>query len=546
MPARLTVKNLHTGEEFEYELTLPETRIGRVRDFNDLVLEDERVSRRHAVLRQSGLLHILIDLDSANGTLVNNEYVKDHTLSDGDEISISDYSLLYDHDVTPSVQFDNRRLGSTIMMRSLDDLIPMMPAIDRSLAASLSAPKALLDDLEALRKRAETLGHLYELNTVLNSVFSLRDIFKKVNEIIFDLTPADRFFVLLRNAPDQELSPFMAEFRYMNQGDAISRTVVERVQTEKIALVSTDAQSDQRLAGAKSLIVQNVHSVMCAPLVIDGAVNGVIYADCHDPLKEFSSDDLDLLNAVAAAASMAFDNATKHDQLLKEALARATYGRFMPPHVVDQILSSPGSLSLGGVNQVVTTLFSDVRGFTSLAESLPPETVVEILNEYFASAAPLVFKHGGILDKFIGDGLMALFGVPYEQSDSAARAVQAAAALQQEMIKLNEKLKTKGLPEITIGIGINTGNVVVGYIGSEQRTDYTAIGDAVNLAARLEKRAAPWQILISSPTHLACGDHFKIKPFGQIQVKGKAEPVEVYEVLWRGDENPDLDLPPTS
>jgi hypothetical protein len=301
MPARLTVKDLHTGEEFEYELTRPETRIGRVHDFNDLVLEDERVSRRHAVLRQKGLSHVLIDLDSANGTLVNDEAVKDHTLADGDVISISDYSLVYDHNVVPSVQYDDRRLGATVMMRSLDDLIPMMPALDRS-AASLSAPKSLLDNLEALRKRAETLGHLYELNKVLNSVFSLRDIFKKVNEIIFDLTPADRFFVLLKSAPDQELSPFLAEFRYINQGDAISRTVVEQVRTQKIALVSTDAQSDQRLAGAQSLIIQNVHSVMCAPLVIEGSVNGVVYADCHDPLKEFTSEDLDLLNAVAAAA----------------------------------------------------------------------------------------------------------------------------------------------------------------------------------------------------------------------------------------------------
>ena len=181
-----------------------------------------------------------------------------------------------------------------------------------------------------------------------------------------------------------------------------------------------------------------------------------------------------------------------------------------------------------------------------MSECLPPETVVEILNEYFGSAAPLVFTHGGILDKFIGDGLMALFGVPYEQGDSASRAVRAAAALQREVIKLNQKLKSRGLPEIAIGIGINTGNVVVGYIGSEQRTDYTAIGDPVNLAARLEKRAAPGQILISSTTLQATGDEFKIKPFGQIQVKGKAEPVDVYEVLWSEDESVDSEGPPTS
>src|SRR5262245_62606475 len=109
MPARFVVKDLRTGDEFEYELTLPETRIGRVREFNDLVLEDERVSRRHAIVRQKGLAHVVIDLDSANGTLVNNDYIKDHALAVGDVISINGYKISYDHNMTPSVQYDNRR-----------------------------------------------------------------------------------------------------------------------------------------------------------------------------------------------------------------------------------------------------------------------------------------------------------------------------------------------------------------------------------------------------------------------------------------------------
>jgi adenylate cyclase len=159
-----------------------------------------------------------------------------------------------------------------------------------------------------------------------------------------------------------------------------------------------------------------------------------------------------------------------HEQLLKEALARAAYGRFMPRHVVDEILANPNSLSLGGNNQPVTMLFSDVRGFTSMSGGLPPETVVQLLNRYFAEMTPIVFQHQGLLDKYMGDGLMALFGVPYEIPEAAVNAVSAAVSMQHRLSQLNLEFEERGLLEIEIGIGINTGIVTVGYIGSEQRT----------------------------------------------------------------------------
>ncbi|MGH9825501.1 MAG: adenylate/guanylate cyclase domain-containing protein, partial [Blastocatellia bacterium] len=314
---------------------------------------------------------------------------------------------------------------------------------------------------------------------------------------------------------------------------SISKTVLDRVLTERVTLLSTDAQEDERLALARSLIIQQVHSVMCAPLLVKEETAGVIYVDCRDPLKTFSSDDLDLLNALAAATSMAIDNASTHDQLVREALARAAYSRFMPRHVVNELLTHPDSISLGGTNQIVTMLFSDIRGFTSMSEGLSPETVVQILNKYFAEMTPLVFAHKGMLDKYIGDGLMALFGVPYQSDDAAGSAVQAAIAMERAMAKLNQELKLAGLPDIAIGIGVNTGNVTVGYIGSEQRTDYTAIGDSVNLAARLEKQAGPGQILISRSTFEALKEPVPTRLFGEIKVKGKKESVQVYEVLWQ-------------
>ncbi|HYL97361.1 MAG TPA: adenylate/guanylate cyclase domain-containing protein, partial [Blastocatellia bacterium] len=240
--------------------------------------------------------------------------------------------------------------------------------------------------------------------------------------------------------------------------------------------------------------------------------------------------------------SMAIDNASTHDQLVREALARAAYSRFMPRHVVNEILTHPDSISLGGTNQIVTMLFSDIRGFTSMSEGLSPETVVLLLNKYFAEMTPIVFTYQGMLDKYIGDGLMALFGVPYQSDNPAGRAVQAAIAMQTAMAKLNQDLSQAGLPDIAIGIGINTGNVTVGYIGSDQRTDYTAIGDAVNLAARLEKQAGPGQILISRSTFEVLKESVPTKLFGEIKVKGKKESVQVYEVLWQ-DKNETGALP---
>jgi adenylate cyclase len=263
---------------------------------------------------------------------------------------------------------------------------------------------------------------------------------------------------------------------------------------------------------------------------------GVIYVDCLEPQAMFSADDVDLLNALAVATSMAVDSVMTHDQLVKEALARAAYGRFVPRHVVDEILANPNAVSLGGTNQRVTALFSDIRRFTAIAEGLPPEQVVQLLNRFFANMTPIVFGHQGLLDKYMGDGLMALFGVPYEDQDAATNAASAAICMQLRVLELNEDLKREGLPEIEIGIGINTGTVTVGYIGSDQRTDYTAIGDAVNLAARLENQAESRQILISRSTLEAIAGQFKTRSFGALTVRGKKEPVQVYEILWNEED----------
>jgi adenylate cyclase len=542
MSSKLVIKDTKTDRSFEFDLAGERTRIGRAADRNDLVLDDGQISREHAVLKKMRNSVMLVDLNSANGTFINDQRIKESILTNGDTFSIGKYVIEYRaQEGALSISYHDQKISETVMLKTPGEIAAVVPQLDNSsLLSSLSLAdpnsRAILAYIETLRKKADTLSRLYELNQMLGSDFSLEAIFKKVSEMVFRLTTADRFLVLLKDADTGLISTAAAEFRDPGKSGeeiAISRTVVDRVISERVSLLSFDTQSDERLAQAKSILLQNIHSVMCAPLVGKTGALGAIYVDCQERAKILREDDLELLNAVAAEASIAVDNAITHKRLVREELARAKYRRFMPPHVVDEILANPNTLNLGGTNSSVTALFSDIRNFTTMAETLMPQEVVQILNEYFSDMTPIIFEHFGLLDKYMGDGLMALFGVPYPCEDAAANAVSAAIAMQRRMETVNKELKAIGLSEIAIGIGINTGMVTVGYIGSEERTDYTAIGDPINTAARLEKQAQGWQIIISGATREALGNRFPINPYGNILVKGRKEPVQIYEVLWR-------------
>ena len=542
-PAKLYVTDCDTGTTTEYELTDRDTRIGRAITRNDVVLDDGQVSREHAVLKPVGKAYLIVDLNSANGIYLNGERVKEALLKGGDIVTISKYSIRYEEAITTlSIKYDNQAMGNTVLLRSVGQIVSSpLPELDKTSLSSIDmSSQTLLDDIVALRKKAETLSRIYELNEMLRTVFSLEDIFKKISEVLFRLTIADRFFVLLRESPDAPLTPMAAEYRDQTKTGpqeevSLSQTVLDRVISERMSLLTFDTLADDRFRMAKSIIMQKVRSVMCAPLLGKDGILGVMYLDSRQIMQTFSEDDLDLLNALAAETSIAVDNAITHKQLVREALARAKFGRFMPPFIVDKILANPEEISMGGSNHVVTILFSDIRGFTSMAENLPPETVVKILNGYFADMTPIIFGHNGLLDKYIGDGLMALFGVPSNIETAPLDAVAAAIDMMRRMKFVNQDLKDAGLSEIAIGIGINTGTVTVGYIGSEERTDYTAIGDAVNLAARLEKEAQAGQVIISHSTFEAIAGRFPTKPSGQgeVMVKGKKESVRIYEVLWQ-------------
>lgn len=218
-------------------------------------------------------------------------------------------------------------------------------------------------------------------------------------------------------------------------------------------------------------------------------------------------------------------------EMLERRRVTDVFGRYVAPQVVDEILKSgEEGLKLGGTRRELTVMFVDIRGFTPLSEKAEPEEVVEILNEYLNLTANCIFEYGGTLDKFIGDATMAIYNAPLILKDHALKAVQTAWAMKEGSVALEQKLIERFGFGVKFGIGINTGPAVFGNIGSKTRMDYTAIGDTVNTAARLESSTQPGQIIMSESTYLQVKDHVIVTPLGEIKVKGKEQGIPIYQL----------------
>ena len=243
---------------------------------------------------------------------------------------------------------------------------------------------------------------------------------------------------------------------------------------------------------------------------------------------------MSLISAVAAQTAVAVETIKGHKRLAREEVARANYSRFMPEYVVKELLEKARFVSSwAALIKPITLLFADIRGFTSLSEKENPKRSSDFLNRYFSAMTEIIFENGGTLDKYLGDGLMAIFGAPNATEKDADNAVTTAVSMQKRLVELNKELKTEGFPEISIGIGLHTGVATIGYIGSEQRSEYTAIGDTVNLASRLESSAEGGQILISEATGKACTETFQIRKREPLHVKNRVQPVSLFEVKWK-------------
>ena len=567
------------GREWEVELTPGKVyAIGRAKD-NDIVLNDRRASRKHAQIVSDAGGFRIIDGYYENGTLtrsVNHVFVNgtpmlEKQLAAGDRIMIGESSLEFTSNAGASVMaalgtpragiasviqnaptvieppplaepaagvdYDDKPLGHTQVQLSANEII------GRQTHTSMETAVATPEEIKDLRRKAKILELLYEMSKSLGTVFDLKEIFERATDLIFRGTPADRVVALIADETldgkilEYSLFPVGVKTRderldIQKENLTISRTITQKVMREKVALLSQDAKTDAQFLGAESIVSQGVRSTICAPLITESNVHGVVYADRLDPFAAFTADHLELISAVAAQTAVTVETIKAHRRLAREEVARANYSRFMPEYVVKQLLDSPDSFRLGGVNQTITVLFADIRGFTALSEREKPEKVVGLLNRYFSVMTEIIFAHGGTLDKYIGDGLMAIFGAPTASPEDALNAVKAAVTMQKRLATLNEELRNEGYGQISVGIGLHTGEATIGYIGSDRRSEYTAIGDTVNLASRLESNAGGGQILMSEATAAASGNLIPVNARDPLTVKNRVQPVNVFEVKW--------------
>lgn len=289
-------------------------------------------------------------------------------------------------------------------------------------------------------------------------------------------------------------------------------------------VIVNDVSSDPRFVPGKKVF----SSMMCAPLKTKDRVIGVINISNDNP-HVYSSGDIKLLSIFASEAAAAVDNAMLHENRIKQERWKSNLERYIAPQIVSAVMNEEESISLRPERKHITILFSDIRKFSSICEELEPERTVEYLNEYFTHMTRVIFEHEGTLNKFVGDMIVALFGAPTDHGNNERKAINTAIGMQ-------KCLQT--MPAFWIrnnfhtGIGISSGPVVVGNIGSPQHMDYTAIGDEVNVAERLQSIAKGGQIFVTNSVYEITQDLFEFKRIGSVDIKGKKLPIEVFEVIY--------------
>jgi adenylate cyclase len=502
--ARLSV-NVN-GEQRTFALTDQGLQIGRALD-NDIVLNNAIVSRRHARVELRGREAWVADLGSRNGISVNRLRVKEEPLHDGDVLQVGPFEIRFEDRAAQSVVLDDNRY---------------YPLASEARPFEASEPPELALDLH----------EFYRISKRLNSFLDLPELLDAVMEEVLRAVPAQRGLLLLRKGG--ELVPMV--IHPATHGDVtLSSTIARKAIEGNEVVLTRDARLD--FVGSQSIISANIRSAICAPLLSEARPIGLIYVDSPGR-DQFNEHQRDLLAAVANQAAVAIERARLTQELRQQAQLRQNFERFMSPNVARLMatyFSQHGQL-WEPQELIVSVLFADVKGFTSLSETLSPRDVQDLLNEYLHEMTEVIFQHNGTLDKYIGDGIMAVFGAPQlgdpiDPEVSAVQAVDAALGMIAAHRRLIERLDAS--KAFAFRIGINTGPVYAGFFGTRQRLEYTVLGDTVNTASRLEGKADLNSALISDATRRAIGDTFAVQEMGDFQLKGKAQLVHTYKVLGR-------------
>jgi adenylate cyclase len=507
--------------------------------------------------------YLLTDYGSYNGTEVNKKPIQSVVLKHNDRIKIGTTKMIFlmqeeapeslaksveiilpnqkdkdDQEIVESSPDDSSQRDSSELLVSSLELTRVSKESD--LLAPLEAaeqPSEVQVGVSSLGRMNKVLFVLYEISRQLNSISDLHELLNKIMDLIFMVIDADYgFLILTREEGNGELVPVVVKYRDDREMERrelrASQTIINKVINDKVALLTSNAMNDTRLDHGDSLVMQQIRSAICVPLWKKDEIIGVIQLDGIRPENQFTQNDLQLLKTIGSQMAMVIEQTSLNEQIREEERLRGRLERFHSPQIIEMILHGDQEAKdniMEPKDLTATILFSDIIGFTSLSERMPPREINMLLNYYFSRMTEIVFEYDGTLDKYMGDSLMAVFGAPMEKEGDAERAILAAQKMRRELAVMMEQIRKER--RFNTRIGINTGRVLAGNIGSPQRMDYTVIGDPVNIASRLESIAQPNQILIGEDTYKLVKGKFNVKRFGPQKVRGKRSEIVVYEVL---------------
>ncbi len=532
------IQNPEDPKPLVHPLCFGSNTIGRELD-NSIVILDKSLSRHHAELTITGDTYFLKDLGSLNHTYINDHSIERSEIKDRDKIRFGraecQFLLTLPESFSPPAQ-ESAQEWSIMSRLSLEKQETSLQSLLQSESAQGQDTILKLRPQDAGQRALDKLKILLEVSDQLSIPQPTETLLPKILDLVFQIMSVDRGIILLLDPDTQSLAPAAIQFRagIIEDPNFYSKTIVSFVQKNGDAIVTSDALRDDRFETSQSILQQAIHASMCVPLKIQTNLIGIIYVDNLSLINLYTREDLEFLTSLANQAAIAIDNSRLYQQIQTEAVMRSKLERFFPQTVRQKLEEKEDSL-WEIIDTEVTILFADISNYTQLSSYRSPKEIITLLNEYFTlMVEEIIFPYEGTLEKYVGDALLACWGAPYPQVDDADRAVQAAIAMQKAIVGLNQRWQVERGLEISIHIGINTGSVAAGNIGSRQLIQYAVIGDTTNVSSRICSAAQAGEILLSESTlrKLRSPD-LKLEALAPVRVKGKDQPLQLYRVPWQ-------------
>lgn len=525
-----------TNHKEVVELTRPNYTIGRG-DSNSIQLSDAQASRQHAKIYIENDEYYIQDLNSSNGTIINKRKIRSnirHKLSSNDEIQIGN-TKIFIKDLPEATQaFSNPEFKEYSEDGMLFDASKYN--LSATLDASISLAQLSKEDYhnsETISKAIKRLEAMCIISEAVGNIINIDELMNKVIDTVFGIfTKADRLFILLKEGNDyRPIAARSCNNHEQNLNELIISTTVLHTCTEKlISVLSNNTSKDERFNSAKSITELSIKSLICSPLIIKNELLGVIQVERTSSSDEFDETDLQIITGISGQIASAVKNISLAKEIDKESTQRANLQRYFSPNMVEMLINGDINTELGGKSYNGTVFFSDIIGFTAMSEKMKAEEVVICLNQYFTIMQNIIYKNKGNVDKFGGDAIMAFWSIPERQKNDEFNAVLTGIQMQAALYPFNLELKDKDLGFIHMGIGINSGSFIAGNIGSEDKIEFTLIGDNVNLAARIEDLTSKTQVMCSEETFRLISSKVTSVKLPEILLKGKSAPLQIYSI----------------